>query len=227
MPGSHANANRQGHPYGHGRVAHLLEQHSTQIDENSPIVAQCSAIGNYGANPNEWLTTDIVNSFRRHSQSSGLNENPNVRIIYPSLNNVQNCFGGVQGADCLPYRTQAHQAQLWLNNLLYQWRADNRHRSRAVPHIKTYCRWSENKLFWFMLTSANLSKGAWGKLGRAKTNPLLYISNYEAGVLFLPKFVTNTDYFSMDEADQATPKFPSLYDIPLTPYAANDVPFST
>lgn len=225
VPGTHPNAN--GYQHGHGRVGHLLAQHSTKIDENSPIVAQCSSIGNYGASVNEWLTTDIVKSFQQHSQAIGLNETSTIRIIYPTLENVQNCYGGVRGADCLPYRRQAHQGQLWLNEFLYQWRADCRHRSRAVPHIKTYCRWSEKKLFWFMLTSANLSKSAWGKLSKAKNNPSLYVSNYEAGVLFLPKFITKTNYFSMDDSDRSTPKFPAVYDIPLTQYGALDEPFCT
>lgn len=226
VPGTHKNINNgYNYPHGHGRVAHLLAQHATQIDDTSPIVAQCSSIGNFGASSNEWLTTDIINSFRRDSRPIDKSKSPSIRIIYPSLNNVQNCYGGVHGADCLPYQRQAHQGQLWLTNFLYQWRADCRHRSKAVPHIKTYCRWTDKKLFWFMLTSANLSKGAWGKLTKAKQNPSLSISNYEAGVLFLPKFVTNTSYFSMDDADRTTPVFPSVYDNPLTKYSTGDEPF--
>lgn len=227
VPGTHKNINNgYNYPHGHGRVAHLLTQHSTQIDDSSPIVAQCSAIGNFGAGSNEWLTTDIVNSFQRNSQPIDQSKSPNICIVYPSLNNVQDCYGGVHGADCLPYQREAHQRQLWLNDFLYQWRADCRHRSNAVPHIKTYCRWTDKKLYWFMLTSANLSKAAWGKLSKAKTNPSLYINNYEAGVLFLPKFVINTNacHFPMDDSNPNTPKFPSVYDIPLTKYA-NDEPF--
>lgn len=218
VPKTHA-----AHLHGHGRVRRLLAQHSTtRIDESTPIIAQCSSIGKYGSSINEWLT-DIVNSFRRHSLTIGLNENPEIRIIYPSLKNVQNCYGGVLGADCVAYQRDYYESQLWLNNHLYQWRADCRHRSRAVPHIKTYCRAADKKMFWFMLTSANLSESAWGKLNPNATS--LFIRNYEAGVLFLPKFVTKTDYFSMDESDRTTPKFPSLYDVPLTRYAADDKPY--
>ena len=40
------------------------------------------------------------------------------------------------------------------------------------------------------LTSANLSKAAWGIYNKtAKFEPPLRINNYEAGVLFLPKFI--------------------------------------
>ena len=60
-----------------------------------------------------------------------------------------------------------------------------------MPHIKTYCRWTdENGLFWFILTSANLSKAAWGAFNKgSKLDLPLRIMNYEAGVLFLPKYV--------------------------------------
>lgn len=44
-------------------------------------------------------------------------------------------------------------------------------------------------------------------------------------VLCLPKFITDTDYFSLDPSDTTTPVFPSVYDMPLTKYAADDKPF--
>lgn len=94
-----------------------------------------------------------------------------------------------------------------------------------MPHIKTYARWSEKKLFWFILTSANLSKAAWGQLNKSKTSANLRILNYEVGVLFLPKFVSNTRYFSMDESDRSTPIWAPVYDVPLTKYAVDDTPF--
>lgn len=120
---------------------------------------------------------------------------------------------------------EINQRQLWLKEYLYQWRSDCRYRSKAMPHIKTYARWSEKKLFWFILTSANLSRAAWGSLSKSKTSPSLRINNFEAGVLFLPKFISNTRYFSMDKDDRSTPLFPSVYDMPLTKYVLDDIPF--
>lgn len=59
-----------------------------------------------------------------------------------------------------------------------------------MPHIKTYCRISPDHkhLAWFLLTSANLSKAAWGNSKTAGKN---YVMSYEAGVLFLPKFLVS------------------------------------
>lgn len=249
IPGTYTNSSN-GYPHGHGRVAHLLSKHATAINDNSIIVAQSSSLGSFGAGPDVWITSEFVNSFRRDAQPIGLRKMPPIRIIYPSFNNVIGSHDGLLGmcvqrnfnakfvakkmvflfffflgGGCLPYGNQIHQKQPWLNEFLYQWKADGRSRSRAMPHIKTYCRWSEKKLFWFILTSANLSRAAWGSLSKAKTSQTLRISNYEAGVLFLPKFVTHTDYFSMDESDSTTPVFPSLYDIPLTKYVVDDTPF--
>jgi len=56
-----------------------------------------------------------------------------------------------------------------------------------MPHIKTYARISPDgtKLGWFLLTSANLSKAAWGKLN--KNHDRVTVMSWEAGVLFLPQ----------------------------------------
>lgn len=70
------------------------------------------------------------------------------------------------------------------------WKCNSRNRSRSMPHIKTYCRISSccTEMSWFLLTSANLSKAAWGR--KLKSNESAnYIMAHEAGVLFLPQFL--------------------------------------
>ena len=44
------------------------------------------------------------------------------------------------------------------------------------------------KTEFFILTSSNLSKAAWGQLQKQGTQ--LFIRSYEAGILLLPKFVS-------------------------------------
>lgn len=65
-----------------------------------------------------------------------------------------------------------------------------------MPHIKTFARYSTDftKCYWFLLTSANLSKAAWGKFEKNETQ--MFIMSYEIGVLFLPSFVSNVSYLS-------------------------------
>lgn len=221
IPGKHPMNDFQ-NSYGHNRVAQLLSKHSAPIDSNSPIVAQSSSLGNFGKWPAYWLAGQFARSFCHVAQPpTRSRKTPNVCVIYPSHKNVEDSHDGLRGGGCLPYGSKFHRKQRWLNAFLHQWRADCRYRSKAVPHIKTYCRWSNNKLFWFILTSANLSIAAWGFLDEG----ILRITNYEAGVLFLPKFVTNTNYFSMNDCDHSTPVFQIPYDIPLTSYTTGDEPF--
>lgn len=61
-----------------------------------------------------------------------------------------------------------------------------------MPHIKSYARFNleEQCVYWFILTSANLSKAAWGSFNKnVNIQPCLRIANFEAGVLFMPRFV--------------------------------------
>lgn len=95
-----------------------------------------------------------------------------------------------------------------------------------MPHLKTYCRVSPctNKLAWFLLTSSNISKSAWG--GKPRKNGGVYVRSYEVGVMFLPTFFKE-DYFHIKNFNNDGRKlFPFMFDIPLTPYRSHDHPFT-
>lgn len=71
--------------------------------------------------------------------------------------------------------------------LLRQWHSLKAGRERAAPHIKTYGRVTRDQTFdWFLMTSANLSKSAWGSREGKPPNTGLRIRSYEAGVLLDP-----------------------------------------
>ena len=125
---------------------------------------------------------------------------------------------GILGGGCLPYRKNVHEKQPWLRDYLNQWKSDTWSRSKAMPHIKTYSQVQGKKAAYVLLTSANLSKAAWGKLN--KDGDKLHIMSYEAGVLLLPKFVTNEMHFDLEQNKLILP-----YDVPITRYAENDGPF--
>ncbi|KAJ9521208.1 hypothetical protein QJQ45_022931 [Haematococcus lacustris] len=58
-------------------------------------------------------------------------------------------------------------------------------RQRAMPHIKTYCRFEQGgRLAWVLLTSHNMSKPAWGELVQGGNQ--LLVRSYELGVLTTP-----------------------------------------
>lgn len=227
VPGSHRDSGRGIH-YGHPRVAALLSEHSAPIDDSNPIILQASSIGSMGSSAAAFLTGEIASSFKRDSAPVGIRRVPNVKLIYPTLNNVLNSHDEMAGGGCLPYDGKTHDKQRWLNDYLYQWKATSRSRNRAMPHIKSYCRYSDRGLYWFILTSANMSRSAWGVLNKNKSlNATLRINSYEAGVAFFPRLVVGNDRFPMNEAQQKddTPIFKLPYDVPPVPYGKDDVPY--
>uniref|UniRef100_A0A1Q3EYJ2 Putative tyrosyl-dna phosphodiesterase n=1 Tax=Culex tarsalis TaxID=7177 RepID=A0A1Q3EYJ2_CULTA len=228
IPGGHLNT-AKGPLWGHPRLGYLLGKHSAPIDDSCPLVAQSSSIGSLGPNPQSWILSEIMASFRRDSAPIGLRRVPAFRMIFPSFSNVRSSHDNLLGGGCLPYMRATHEKQPWLKDHLHQWKSECRNRTKAVPHIKTYCRWSHRGLYWFLLTSANLSKAAWGVFNKsAKFEAPLRINSYEAGVLFLPKFVIDENFFPMESKgsdDQKHPVFPMPYDVPIIPYAPEDTPF--
>lgn len=219
-----------GPPWGHPRVGYLLGKYAPSIDDSAALVAQSSSIGSFGRNVRAYCTAEWANSFRRDSAPLKNRPVPQFKMIYPSFNNVKNSHDDLLGGGCLPYQRAVNKKQPWLKRHLYQWKSNERHRNQAMPHIKTYARWTEEGLYWFLLTSANMSKSAWGVYNKSvKFRTPLIINNYEAGVLFIPKFVLKTekpmDFFPLKQDKNGFPKFPMPYDIPLTPYRGHAISY--
>ena len=133
--------------------------------------------------------------------------------------------------DLCPTVAKTHSKQTYLTSFLHLWRSERRGRTTACPHIKSYARFSEDckQMAYFLLTSANLSKAAWGQL--EKNGSQLAIRSYEIGVLFIPKLFGSQDVFDVSDVNASlqlgtTSSFPIHYDIPLTPYPSNDSPWT-
>ncbi|ETN62390.1 tyrosyl-dna phosphodiesterase [Anopheles darlingi] len=224
VPGGHVNTPK-GPLWGHARLGYLLTKYAAPIDDSCPLVAQSSSIGSLGPSPESWVLGEIMANFRKDSAPIGIRRMPGFRMIYPSYSNVRQSHDSLLGGGCLPYGRATHSKQEWLKTYLHQWFCRSRHRNKAMPHIKTYCRWSHRGLYWFLLTSANLSKSAWGVYNKAgRFEKPLRINSYEAGVLFLPKLLLDENFFPM-EAGKKDPQFPMPYDVPIIPYAPEDTPF--
>uniref|UniRef100_A0A1B0FC16 PBZ-type domain-containing protein n=1 Tax=Glossina morsitans morsitans TaxID=37546 RepID=A0A1B0FC16_GLOMM len=227
VPGGHREGPR-GHPWGHARVSSLLQKHCAPVDEKIPIVCQSSSIGSLGANIQAWVQHDFLNSLRQDCMPLGVRQFPVFKMIYPSFGNVSRSHDGMLGGGCLPYSKSTNDKQPWLKLHLHQWSSKMRHRSQAMPHIKSYARYDLQAqcVYWFLLSSANLSKAAWGAFNKnVNIQPSLRVYNYEAGVLFLPRFVTGEDTFPLGAVRDDVPPFPLPYDVPLTRYGPDDTPF--
>ena len=135
-----------------------------------------------------------------------------MTILSPSL------LPGYCGGNCVPYQLRTHRRQPWLRDQMCHWKSKDHGRSRVVPHIKTYTRLSPDmkSVAWFLLTSANLSKAAWGQVlsyGRFR------VRSYELGVLFVstePQQVYNKE----SNSGMLIP-----YSLPPRPYSKTDKPW--
>ncbi|KAL2815698.1 phospholipase D/nuclease [Aspergillus granulosus] len=138
----------------------------------------------------------------------------------------------------------------WAGDVAGQLPSRNRDagRRRAAPHIKTYLRFTDARrmdmIDWALVTSANLSTQAWG--AAASTSGEVRICSWEVGVLVWPELFVREEpekvvmvpcfkrnepdtswSASSDEADASTVQvgFRMPYDLPLTPYGTEDVPW--
>lgn len=219
IPGSHRND-----AHGHSRLETLLEENSAPVPVQHPVIMQSSSLGNFGRSAADYLSGEIVGAMKKHSGAVRIERSPEFKLIYPSLSNVKRSHDGLLGGGCLPYSRGAHNRQPWLNQYLYQWKCISRNRDRAMPHIKSYCRYSDEEgIYWFVLTSANMSKSAWG----VKRGGTLNINSYEAGVAFFPRLILNKEVFPMKPQQQqgGDPIFKLPFDVPLVPYGDDDTPY--
>ncbi|XP_063596019.1 probable tyrosyl-DNA phosphodiesterase isoform X1 [Penaeus indicus] len=215
-PGYHAGEHKD--KWGHMKARRAIRQHGGSWTSSVPVIAQCSSIGSLGKDAKSWLSGELGMSL---TGAPGVCASaPKVNVIYPSEDDVCNSSEGWMGGSCLPYNSGTHAKQIWLTECMHCWRSDRRKRTRVMPHIKTYTRLnkSQSAAQFFLLTSANISKAAWGTL--QKQNTQLFIRSYEAGILLLPKFLTDTSEFPLSAKDLSLP-----YDVPLTPYPSGAIPW--
>ncbi|XP_042877810.1 probable tyrosyl-DNA phosphodiesterase [Penaeus japonicus] len=215
-PGYHAGEHKD--KWGHMKARRAIRQHGGTWTSSVPIIAQCSSIGSLGKDAKSWLSGELGMSL---TGAPGVCASaPKVNVIYPSEDDVCNSSEGWMGGSCLPYNSGTHAKQTWLTECMHCWRSDRRKRTRVMPHIKTYTRLnkSQSSAQFFLLTSANISKAAWGTL--QKQNTQLFIRSYEAGILLLPKFLIDATEFPLSAKDLSLP-----YDVPLTPYPNGATPW--
>jgi len=219
VPGSYDVSNSPP-KYGQAALEKTLRSHADPALKNWPVTMQCSSIGSLGKSYEGSFLEELAISLNACCGQS-LGQKPlEVNFVYPTVDNVIASYGGAAyGCGCLPYGKSTHDKQRWFEDHMFKWRAENVHRTRAIPHIKTYTKVHEGKVGYFVLTSANLSKAAWGSFNKDRSR--LFIKSHEAGVLFLPKFTHGKSRSYKLNSEITLP-----YDFPLTKYNKSvDVPF--
>uniref|UniRef100_A0A672Q5R3 Tyrosyl-DNA phosphodiesterase 1 n=1 Tax=Sinocyclocheilus grahami TaxID=75366 RepID=A0A672Q5R3_SINGR len=215
--------------WGHLRLRKLLSEHTkpVQNEERWHVLGQFSSIGSMGLDKTKWLAAE----FQRTLTTLGKEGRRCAHVhlpVYPSVENVRTSLEGYPAGGSLPYSIQTAQKQLWLHSYFHGWHADVTGRSNAMPHIKTYMRVSPDftQLAWFLVTSANLSKAAWGALEKNSTQ--IMVRSYELGVLYLPS-AFNMSTFPVEKnvfpASSSSKGFPVPFDLPPQHYSSKEQPW--
>lgn len=176
--------------YGHLRLRHLLSSETLdhRADE-SAVICQFSSLGSLRP---EWLSHEFGESVSSQAGATG-SESADIQFVYPTEAQVEASNEGVLAGVSIPVTAKNLHREHILTRL-HRWNAEKSGRERAMPHIKTFVRYSPldpQHPAWVFLGSFNLSVAAWGRITgrgtssrRSKTQPSLQILSYEIGVLF-------------------------------------------
>lgn len=193
---------------------------------------------------------------------------PLFNIIFPTPNEIRTSLDGYASGGSIHMKLQSQQQQKqleYMHPLFCHWTASapapditsttatrgQALRGPAAPHIKTYIRFADQThrtIDWVMVTSANLSKQAWGDVVNKKDE--IWIQSWEAGVVVWPELFTEpgeeeavmvpvfgkdglgAEDVGQDErvlGDKGDSRmvvaFRMPYDLPLHPYAPDDKPW--
>jgi tyrosyl-DNA phosphodiesterase-1 len=235
------------------------------------IVIQVSSIATLGASPT-WLmhfqsvlsrsSTNAAPSKNPQStffsKSSSTPPQPKHSIVFPVPSEIRTSLDGYASGASIHTKLQSAQQQKqleYMRPLLCHWKPSSHdiprrggaQRGPAAPHIKTYIRFHDtayNRIDWALLTSANLSKQAWGDVVSKKDE--VWIQSWEAGVVVWPDLygedVAMVPVFGRDvpeeedteakgdgregeEGKKTVVGFRMPYDLPLNPYEVGERPW--
>ncbi|KAK3502792.1 tyrosyl-DNA phosphodiesterase I [Neurospora crassa] len=195
-------------------------QGSGDVDdsEKPEVVIQISSIATLGPTDN-WVKNTLFEALSGSQGPKTLlssKSKPDFKIIFPTPDEIRKSLDGYASGCSIHTKIQSAQQakQLqYLRPMFCHWANDSvdgvgtttttpireAGRNRAAPHIKTFIRFANHKtkntIDWALLTSANLSKQAWGD-AQSKNNAgeaQVRICSYEIGVLVWPELFADSD----------------------------------
>ncbi|OMO64913.1 hypothetical protein COLO4_31726 [Corchorus olitorius] len=182
VPGYHTGPSLK--KWGHMKLRTVLQECVFDKEfQRSPLVYQFSSLGSLDEKWMAEVASSMSSGFSEDKTPLGLGE---PLIVWPTVEDVRCSLEGYAAGSAIPSPIK-NVEKAFLKKYWAKWKASDTGRCPAMPHIKTFTRYNGQRLAWFLLTSANLSKAAWGAL--QKNNSQLMIRSYELGVLFLPSDV--------------------------------------
>ncbi len=184
--------------YGHARVASILKNEIFDASyARAPILAQFSSIGNIS----DKFMREIRESFssgqfaaagHASSSSSSSSSFAEMELVWPTVSEVRDSLEGFFGGGSLCGYPNRFQKSTVMDRI-HRWGGQVAGRQRALPHMKTYLRYStadnDVRMPWVLLASHNFSKAAWGEYvqSRKYNTKLFRILSYEMGILLVPR----------------------------------------
>ncbi|KLU81943.1 hypothetical protein MAPG_01023 [Magnaporthiopsis poae ATCC 64411] len=242
----------------------LQQQHQGGDDKTKTapeVVVQISSIATLGPT-DTWLRGTLFDAMSKgkgkgKGTAAPLAPKPRFKVVFPTPDEIRVSLDGYASGGSIHTKIQsAQQAKqlLYLKPLFCHWANDSASgkenedgvpvrdagRKRAAPHVKTYIRYAdgERSLDWALMTSANLSKQAWGEAANAMGE--VRIASWEIGVLVWPSLfaenarmscVFGSDRLPAEEATEAHQgdgpvvglRIP--YNFPVQAYGKDEIPW--
>jgi tyrosyl-DNA phosphodiesterase-1 len=246
VPGRHSIHDESPTRWGWAAMAQALKAVPVS-PAKSEVAVQVSSIATLGPT-DSWLKNTLFKALGG-GRGTGL-QTPEFKVVFPTADEIRKSLDGYASGGSIHTKIQSSQQmkQLqYLKPIFCHWANDSADgtdlgdaiikeagRKRAAPHIKTYIRYgnmSDQTIDWALVTSANLSKQAWGEAVNQAGE--IRISSYELGVLVWPALYAEdavmkatflTD--SLAEADNKPAVALRLpYNLPLQPYGKQEVPW--
>ncbi|KAI3399666.1 hypothetical protein diail_6015 [Diaporthe ilicicola] len=244
VPGRHLIYDESETRWGWPGLKQALEKVPVQ-DGDSDIVVQISSIATLGPTDN-WIRRSLFDSLKASRNST--QKQPSFKVVFPTPDEIRRSLDGYESGGSIHTKIQsAQQAKqlLYLKPLFCHWANDaprgmkvepggshgEAGRKRAAPHIKTYIRYGEKSIDWSLLTSANLSKQAWGEATNSSGE--VRVASWEIGVLVWPALFSEkarmVGTFQKDTPEES-PDTPTVglripYNHPLQAYGADEKPW--
>lgn len=217
--------------WGANKLRNALTAYDKGSDDDQ-LIMQCSSVGTLGDKDN-YLTPILKTAMLGKEPMAMSQDSCSLKLVYPSVDDVRNSINGyISGGSIFMKKQKPKDLQQlqYIRPMLCRWKGEKTRRGRAAPHIKTYTRVSKNnqKIRWFLLTSANLSKQAWGSLHQK--NSYQWIQSFECGILLtgdLKPGYLPTQKGTEDHSECCSTSLIRLpYDLPVEPYTSTDEPWT-
>ncbi|KAK4125552.1 phospholipase D/nuclease [Parathielavia appendiculata] len=218
----------------------------------SEIAIQISSIATLGPT-DSWLKNTFFRALSG-GQGTATRPPPDFKVVFPTADEIRKSLDGYGSGGSIHTKISSAQQvkQLaYLKPMFCHWANDSANgadldanataqeagRKRAAPHIKTYIRYGnkfDQSIDWALVTSANLSKQAWGEAVSSRGE--VRVASYEIGVLVWPglyaedatmkaTFLTDSLADGEVEEGKAAVALRMPYSLPLQAYGDGEVPW--